>query len=666
MTNNRIASSVAAAFLLAAALVCKAPAQESILWAFQNADGEGFTPQAGLTFDGQGNLYGTTVVGGKYEQGSVYELIPQANGSWQYKTIYSFGAVSNDGSEPKAGVVFDTHGNLYGVTNQGGTQGIGTAFELSPQTGGVWAESKLYSIGTSPSGDDGTYPESNVVLDSSGNVYGVSAGGAADGGSVWELSPSTGGGWTISPVWVFGATNAKDGMRPNGPLIFDKDGNLYGVTSAGGANGEGTAFELSPGSGGTWTETILYNFQGPPNDAAEAAGALTFDSAGNLYGASTEGGADYIGSVFELSPGKGGWTETVLHSFSNANNNLDDGKYPAAGPVFDPLGNLYVTTTYGGAIYGSTGGGVVAELHPQGGGVWKETIVHSFPATSDDGYYPVDALIVDAQGNLYGTAANDGANGEGVAFELASPDLLAAPEITPGAGTFDAPLTVRISGAADATIYYTTNGEAPTTSSTKYSDPIEVSGPETIRAFVSAPGFIASKVVSAAFSFKAATPKLSVGTGKYAKAQTVEITDLTPHAVIHYTTNGTTPTKSSAVYSKAIEVASTETIKAMATYSDYTESAVVSATITIEKPTAKPVIAPAGGAVKSGTVVKITDATHGAVIHYTTNKSTPTASSPVFPAAGIKVTKAETIKAIAVASGYLESAEATAAFTLKP
>jgi len=405
---------------------------------------------------------------------------------------------------------------------------------------------------------------------------------------------------------------------------------------------------------------------GSPSDASAPIGSLVFDSAGNLYGASINGGPDFIGTVYELSPGTSSWTETVLRAFSSANNGMDDGKYPPAGPVFDPLGNLYVATSYGGAIEGSTGGGTVIQLHPEAGGEWKETIVHSFPSTNDDGYYPNGGVLVDAGGNLYGTLYNGGANGAGIAYEIASPDLLAAPAISPGTGTYNAPQSVKITDTAqDVTVYYTTNGETPTTSSTKYSEPIEVTADETIRAFAAATGYISSKVASVTYTFQTATPKLSVGTGIYAKQQTVFITDKTPHAVIHYTTSGKSPTSISAIYTKPIAVASSETIKAIAVKSGYKNSAVASAAITIEKPAAKPVIKPAGGTVASGTIVKITDAIRGAVIHYTTNGSVPKPTSPVFPGAGIKLKKSETIRALATAKGYLPSLPATAKFTVK-
>ncbi len=646
-------------------------AQEKILWTFQVNGVDGQHPASNPIFDAEGNLYGTTDTGGKYGQGTVFELLPQANGTWLEKILYAFGAGgSNDGANPQAGMVFDSHGNLFGATLQGGVDGYGTVFELSPEADGSWTEQVIYSFGTNQDGLDGIDPQGTPAIDSSGNLYGVSEqDGANSAGAVWELSPPASGvTWTFTPVYEFKGAAMGDGFGPRGGLIFDEDGNLYGSASGGAAACQcGIVYELSPQTGGTWKETILYSFQGSPNDASGPIGSLVFDSAGNLYGASINGGPDFIGTVYELSPGTSGWTETVLHAFSSADNGMDDGKYPPAGPVFDPLGNLYVTTSYGGAVEGSSGGGTVIQLHPEAGGEWKETIVHSFPATDDDGYYPDGGLLVDADGNLYGTLYNGGANGAGTVFEIASPDLLATPVISPGTGTYNAAQTVKITDTAeDVTIYYTTDGATPTTSSTKYTGPIEVNADETIRAFATASSYIPSEVTSATYAFQAATPTLSVGTATNAKALTVTITDKkSPQAVIHYTTNGKTPTSTSAIYSKPIVVASTEVIQAIAVEPGYKNSTVATATITIEKPAAKPVIKPAGGAVASGTIVKITDSTHGAVIHYTANGSAPKPTSPVFPKAGIKITKPVTIKAIATAKGYLPSLPAKANFTLK-
>jgi hypothetical protein len=219
---------------------------------------------------------------------------------------------------------------------------------------------------------------------------------------------------------------------------------------------------------------------------------------------------------------------------------------------------------------------------------------------------------------------------------------------------------------AGSTIYYTTNGTAPTTSSTKYTGPIEVSASETIEAIAVASGFSNSAVASAAYviNLPAATPVIAPAGGTYSSAQSVTVTDSTAGATIYYTTNGTTPTASSTVYSGAITVSASETIEAIAVASGFTNSAVASAAYVITLPAAAtPVISPAAGTYSSTESVTITDSTAGATIYYTTNGTAPTASSTKYSGA-ITVSASETVEAIAVASGFSTSAVATSAYVI--
>ncbi len=190
-------------------------------------------------------------------------------------------------------------------------------------------------------------------------------------------------------------TNCADGWIPSAGLIFDAAGNLYGTTGLGGTDGVGTVFELTRAGGG-WTEQVLYNFG---TDGAYPGGGLTFDSAGNLYGTTGEGGIHILGTVFELTPTVGGgWTETVLHNFGSGT----DGAYPGAGVTFDAAGNLYGTTQYGGTYNSCSGGcGTVFELTPTAGGGWTEQVLLNFNGTG--GANPYAGLIFDGAGNLYGT-----------------------------------------------------------------------------------------------------------------------------------------------------------------------------------------------------------------------------------------------------------------------
>ena len=307
--------------------------------------------------------------------------------------LYNFcagGGFCTDGSTPWAGLVSDAAGNLYGTTRWGGRWGGGTVFELSPNGNGGWTETVLHSF---TGGADGEQPWGPVMLDSAGNVYGTTAGGgAATLGVVFELSPA-GGSWTETVLYNFctqsGCTDGGNPLRAN--LIMAAAGNLCGMNSAG-------VFELSP-SGGGWTEQVIYNGGG---DAR--LGGLTMDAAGNIFGTTTT-------EVFELSPsGAGGWNATVMHTFAGA---PGDGSDAVGLPTLDSSGNLYGTTIRGGA----KDHGTVYELTPGENGEWTEQILHSFKGGTD-GAYPWGGVALDAGGNLYGTTAKGGKGG--TVFELAA------------------------------------------------------------------------------------------------------------------------------------------------------------------------------------------------------------------------------------------------------
>jgi uncharacterized repeat protein (TIGR03803 family) len=294
-----------------------------------------------------------------------------------------------------AGVIFDTAGNLYGVTQNGGgnnqncSQGCGTVFELSPASGGTWTLTTLYDF---QGLDDGEQPYGGLVFDSSGNLYGTTqAGGAGGGGTVFRLS-SANGSWTLTTLYSFGVIN--NALSPNSSLIFDSAGNLYGTSIGGGNNGDGTVFKLTPTSSAPWKETVLHSF-GVAHDGVGPHGPLVMDAQGNLYGTTSSGGAGGVGIVFELThKAGGGWTENVLHSFA-------EGGQPFAGVILDAAHNLYGTTFSGG----SHGYGTVFRLSRVNSGgqlVWKEILLYSFTAGTD-GANPASPLTRDAAGNLYGT-----------------------------------------------------------------------------------------------------------------------------------------------------------------------------------------------------------------------------------------------------------------------
>jgi uncharacterized repeat protein (TIGR03803 family) len=360
---------------------------EKILYNFTGGK-DGSRPQAGLILDASGNLYGTTVNGGVNACGcgTVFELTPTGGGSWKETVLHSFGKLK-DGAHPYAGLIFDPAGHLYGTTQDGGGHGYGTVFEMTHALHG-WTEKLLHSFNSTLKGTDGFNPQAGLILDASGNLYGTTSvggsgtcaeqGGLFSCGTVFELSPTATGSWKEKVLHSFG--NDSEGSHPHASLIFDGAGNLYGTAWEGGiinANcgkwGCGAVFELTPAGGGSWTEEVLYNFNGYAADGQNPQGSLIIGAAGILYGTTESGGAAAgvnQGTVFELMPAQGGnWTEKVLHSFTGPNNvnpALSDGAFPFAGLISDSAGNLYGTTAEGGpaGVCGGPGCGTVFEITP--------------------------------------------------------------------------------------------------------------------------------------------------------------------------------------------------------------------------------------------------------------------------------------------------------------
>ena len=394
---------------------------EKVVHSFTGGN-DGIDPAATLARDPAGNLYGTTVSGGTGTLctngcGTVFELSPVAGGKWKETVLYSFTGGS-DGKNPYGGVTLDSKGDLYGTTVSGGSggtcsgDGCGVVFLLS-KSGKRWVETVMYNF---TGGKDGFGPGGTVVFDSAGNLYGTTPDGGnrqkCNGigcGVVYQISPVRGGGWKQTVLHTF--TGGADGAVGSlGPLLVDKAGNVFGVAELGGDPSCqcGAVFKLTAVSG-KWNFKTLDAFKGTPQAGFPYGGVIS-DSKGNLYGTTYYGGANGAGSVFKLTRSAGKSTESVLYSFTGGS----DGGSPTTTLMFDANGNLYGTTSAGGD---SNGDGVVFKLTPESGGKWKESVAHQFGAKGD-GANPYYGLVRNKDGVLFGTTAVGGGSGQGVVFQI--------------------------------------------------------------------------------------------------------------------------------------------------------------------------------------------------------------------------------------------------------
>ena len=406
---------LAAILALAGSALAVGP-KEKILYSFRDRP-DGALPEAGLIFDVAGSLYGTTDRGGTGSNdgcsgcGAIFKLEPNSDGTWTESVLYSFGG--NDGLYPDYGLIFDTAGNLYSTTQVAGC--CGEAFELKHTLAG-WQFDVIHAF----QGHGGSQPRASLVLDKKGNLYGTAvAGGGTGMGAVFKLSPQSGGTW--SDTLLYGFKYRNDGAAPQAPVTFDESGNLYGTTTYGGNNacpaGCGTVFKLTPTGHRQWKETLIHQFSG--TDGASPFAGLVADRQGNFYGSAGQGGSPGCfagcGTIFRLHPVSGGkWKLTVLHIFKEP-----EGGSPAGVMVFDGAGNLYGTTVIGGNLNACPvqhGCGVVFKLAPGTHGKWKYTVLHKFN-NSPDGALP-NGIVMDNAGNLYGTTIGGGTFGVGTVFEV--------------------------------------------------------------------------------------------------------------------------------------------------------------------------------------------------------------------------------------------------------
>jgi uncharacterized repeat protein (TIGR03803 family) len=392
--------------------LCAAPAAwtESVLY---SAGSIGTYLKTGVILGPSGKLYGEANGGGQQKQGTVFELQPPTGKatSWIGTVLHNFSGT--DGSSAGAGLVSDKTGNLYGTRELGGRWGLGVVFELSPPAAGktAWTTTVIHEF----TGSDGGNPAAALTLDAAGNLYGTTLfGGTDNGGIVFKFTRPAAGKTAWAETVLHRFNDDLDGVTPFGGVIFDEAGNLYGTTADGGAAGEGTVYKLARPAAGqtTWTETVLHSFVNAGGSGPDVQ--LIFDAAGNLYGtAEFGGGLNSYGTVFKLTrptAGKTAWTATVLHTFRGG----ADGKSPVSGLVLDKDGNLYGTAPSGGRA----DAGIVFKLTPPvaGKSTWVESLLYSFHGGSDGG--EPGSIVFDAHGNLFGTASAGGASGTGVVFKL--------------------------------------------------------------------------------------------------------------------------------------------------------------------------------------------------------------------------------------------------------
>ncbi len=401
-TSSRVARTLAVVLAVALNLAL-AQAAERVIYRFDKTHGS--QPLSGLVADSEGNLYGTTNGGGVANCGTVFELSPDSGGKFTETVLYSFRGCSFVALNPGGTMVIDKNLNLFGV--QDGLSDVGVIFELKRAANGTWSYSVIHDFG---SGKEG-YPNVDLASDNAGNLYGTAGQNLTSQGEVFELSPQSDGSWNEKVLYTFPAPNGVS-YPVAGPTI-DSRGNLYGAASygVGGYKGNGAIYELTSQAAGQWKLTVLFNFDTSFNIYSPNS-RLTLDSKGNVYGTTNEPG---YGQVFQLSRNSSGkWNEATIYSFLSGN----DGSAPIGTLVVDPPGNVYGTTFVGGIGCNQFLCGTVYRLTPQSTVPWKETILHYFES-AEDGSEPRQGLLLDSAGNLFGTTSAGGSRyGYGTVFEI--------------------------------------------------------------------------------------------------------------------------------------------------------------------------------------------------------------------------------------------------------
>lgn len=403
MSYHKLSYAVSTFLVLAAlTLLPSAPAATyKVLHAFSGTpDGGGLFGR--LAMDAHGDLYGTTWAGGAYRSGTVFELTPVGDGTWAEVIIHDFCADQgqcSDGALPMLGVAINAEGTVYGTTPE-------NVFELT-RTDSNWTFRMIRDAGTW-----------DLTLDQVGNLYTEAVPGACNGGYILKLKPPPDGGYWIDkdlydfcpdppPYWP-------KGNSPQYGLSWDLNGNLYGVTGGGGKDNHGVVFQLERAPSG-WKEHVLHSFRDDGRDGFFPEAGVVVDSAGNVYGSTLQGGSTRCngsgcGTIYKVSKQPDGlWKETILYRFPKP----DDGALPSGTLAMDSAGSLY------GVAGGSSKDcscGVVFKFAHNPDDTWTYTVLHRFHGY--DGALPVAGVILDSKGNIYGTTTTGGAGGYGVVFKL--------------------------------------------------------------------------------------------------------------------------------------------------------------------------------------------------------------------------------------------------------
>ncbi len=375
-----------------------------VLYSFTDGD-DGEYPDSDVAVDAEGNLYGTSIIGGQFGGGIVWQLSP-AGGSWSLNVLYSFTG-GPDGAEPYKGVTLDAEGNLYGTAVTGGSGscegGCGVTYKLT-KSGSTWTHSVVHAF---TGGADGSGPGARVAVDRHGNVYGMTPTGGDNGlGTIYVVRPKPNGSWVFRVIHTF--TGGVDGSSGSAGKLVLREGKIYGTATTGGLYGAGIVFQLEPTASGDWNLTPLYSFR-PAPDGVFPYGSPHFDAAGNIYGTTYYGGTYGLGTVYKLSPSVAGeWSETVLYSFRPGR----DGNSSISNLVADAAGNLYGTTSAGGR-----GLGTIFKLAQNPDGTWTESIPHRFQ-DSPDGALPYTGMTGDGTGVFYGATVRGGEDGDGAIYRF--------------------------------------------------------------------------------------------------------------------------------------------------------------------------------------------------------------------------------------------------------